>query len=116
MSAPHAGDTGELRAEQRRMALAALAAAAWLLAVAAIGMVEALGYLAPTLALFVLLALGRYPGERAFARRIANRAHRRRPRRTPAVPQTRSLPVALPRGGRLLATGLAGRAPPFLVG
>ncbi len=110
MSAPNAG-ARELRAEQRRMAIVALAAAVWLLAVAAIGMVEALGYLAPTLALLVLLVLGRYPGERTFARRIADRLRSGRSRPLSEV-RRRSLAVVLPRGGALLAAGLAGRAPP----
>lgn len=102
-----------LHAEQRRMAVMALVSCAWLLGAALIGTPEALGYLAPPLALIALLALGRYPGARVLERRLrvrratlTRRIHRRTPRR--------AAPALLPRGGDLLATGLAGRAPPGL--
>jgi hypothetical protein len=101
-----------LRAEQRRMALLALIASAWVLGAALLGGPEALGYLAPTLVLVGLLVLGRYPGERALARRAARpRALRPAPLLAPA--RARRI---LPRGGVLLASGLAGRAPPLPVG
>jgi hypothetical protein len=73
-------------------------------------LVHALAYLAPLLALLCALLLGRYPGEEALCRRIPRR--RRRPVR--AAPQSRRRARALlPRGGALLADGLAGRAPPL---
>lgn len=104
-----------LEADQRRMALMALAACAWLLAAALIGVSDAFGYLAPTLALFALLLLGRYPGEDAYQRRLGlpRRAARLRPALLRPRPLMRS---ALPRGGALLGAGLAGRAPPRLAG
>jgi hypothetical protein len=72
---------------------------------------ELLAYLAPLLALAVALLLGRYPGERALRRRLARRADR--PRRARTLPLPRPYPRRpLPRGGALLASGLAGRAPP----
>ncbi|HEY1273976.1 MAG TPA: hypothetical protein VGF25_03670 [Thermoleophilaceae bacterium] len=103
----------EYGAEQRRMAILALAAAVLLLAGATLGAVEAFTYLAPALTLFVLFALGRYPGERAYLRRLrrSNRPQRPRAARSPRRPH-----AALPRGGALLANGLAGRAPPLLAG
>lgn len=101
-----------LRAEQRRMALLALIASAWVLGAALLGGPEAIGYFAPTLALVGLLVLGRYPGEHALARR-AIRPRALRPR--PLAPPSRVRRI-LPRGGVLLASGLAGRAPPLLVG
>jgi hypothetical protein len=104
----------ELRREQRRMAVLALASCAWLLGAAAIGAPEALGYLAPTLAILSLLALGRYPGATAFERHL--RAPRAAPSRPRAHrPRRRAATSKLPRGGALLAAGLAGRAPPLVV-
>jgi hypothetical protein len=110
-SATHAA----LEAEQRRMALLALAACVWLLGAALIGVTDAFGYLAPTLALFALLLLGRYPGEDAYQRRLGRprRAVRLRPALLRLRPLTRS---RLPRGGALIGAGLAGRAPPRLAG
>jgi hypothetical protein len=67
--------------------------------------------LAPVLVLLCVLALGRYPGERAFRRLVARRraVRRRLPR---AAPRRRDAAALLPRGGALLASALAGRAPP----
>lgn len=102
----------ELHAEQRRLALLAVA---WMLAVAVIGATDALGYLAPTLTILALLVLGRYPGERAYARRIARRVAPRK-RRLPPAPRGRRVSIAPPRGGALIAARLGGRAPPLLAG
>lgn len=67
--------------------------------------------LAPGALLFVALLLGRYPGEDAIDR--ARRAPVAAPRPRPAV---RLLVVAsaplLPRGGRLIGSGIAARPPP----
>jgi hypothetical protein len=98
--------------EQRRTALLAVIACGWALGVALLGAPEALGYLAPTLVLTGLLMLGCYPGEFAFARR-ASRPQAPRPMPLAPVPRARR---ALPRGGVLLASGLAGRGPPLLAG
>lgn len=75
-------------------------------------LLTALGYLLPALALLALLALRRYPGERALLAAI----ERRRPVRRPRPCGARSLhprPRArLPRGGGLIASSLAVRPPP----
>lgn len=97
------------------MAVMALASCAWLLGAALIGTPEALGYLAPTLAILSLLALGRYPGAVAFERRLRARRSAPRRRRGRSAHRLRVV-LALPRGGALLAAGLAGRAPPPAVG
>jgi hypothetical protein len=110
-----AGGTAFIRAEQRRMAVVALAALVWALGVAAIGATEALAYLAPTVLVLALLALGRYPGERAYARHLRGRS-RARIVRVPRARRWRGALPALPRGGALVAAGLAGRAPPPRVG
>lgn len=76
------------------------------------GLFEVAAYLVPVLLLLAFVAGGRYPGERAYARRIAH-ARVERPRRAGVARRRRRLRVAeLPRGGALLAAGLAGRAPP----
>lgn len=75
-------------------------------------MTEALLYLVPALLLLATLALGRYPGERLRLALRGARALVARPR--PAAPPRRPLSlVPLPRGGGLLATSRAGRAPPI---
>ena len=102
-----------LEREQRRMAVVSLIAAVWVLGTAVLGVADALGYLAPALVLLALVALGRYPGEDAYTRRLAGRFATRRPRAIPLcwTPRVRTLVV---RGGVLLAAGLAGRAPPVV--
>lgn len=109
------GGEETLKSEQRRMAMLGLIVSAWLLGASLLGATEALGYLAPTLALLGLLALGRYPGEHVFEHCLAAARPTRRPRRA----RLKRFPCAyrmLPRGGVLLAAGLAGRAPPSLAG
>jgi hypothetical protein len=100
----------ELAAHQRRMVTLALAASVLLLAGSLLGVGEALAYLAPGAGLFMLLALGVYPGADAYERAL-KRQNVRTPRPRASRPRLR-VGVALPRGGALLATGLAGRAPP----
>ena len=68
--------------------------------------VHALLYMSPALALWLLLALGRYPGEAVLARR---RAARRGVLVAAALRAAISMIVRAPRP---LAWGLAGRAPP----
>lgn len=88
----------------------AVLASVWLAHVP--GMSAGLAYLGPAVFAFVLLWLGRYPGESALLalgrRRRPRRAKRTRAGRRPLVNRR------IPRGGELLATGLAGRAPPPL--
>ncbi len=65
--------------------------------------------LAPFLLALVTLALGRYPGEQRI-RELGARARHPRPH---SAPRARlPLTAMLPRGRRLLAASLAGRAPP----
>ncbi len=64
--------------------------------------------LAPTFLLGTILALGCYPAERL----LHCRAPSRRRRGTRRIGRTWPGRMLLPRGGELLATGLAGRAPP----
>jgi len=94
-----------------RPELLAVLAAAWLLALALVGVGEAFAYLAPALLLGLPLVAGRYPGERPLVRALSKR--RARPRRAPlcAHPAAR-VSVLAPRGGRLVAGALAGRGPP----
>jgi hypothetical protein len=74
------------------------------------GAVIGLLYLAPALLLGLLLLGGRYPGERVLARPLQRRrpTRRRLARRLLPRPPRRTGP----RGGVLIAAGLAGRGPP----
>lgn len=65
-------------------------------------------YLAPAMLVFALVWRGHYPGERLLIARLPAPS-RTRAHRMSAPPQ---FSVCLPRGGRLLAAALAGRAPP----
>jgi len=68
-------------------------------------------YLAPALLLLAALACDRYPGERLFT--ALTGAHRPRLSRAGSAPAPLALPPrSFPRGGALLALGLAGRGPP----
>lgn len=72
---------------------------------------EAVAYLAPVLIVVLLLRLGHYPGERALHALVPPRCRRR------AVARDRvrqRAPIRMPRGTALLASRLAGRAPPVL--
>jgi hypothetical protein len=76
--------------------------------------VEGALYLLPALLLAVVLLAGRRPGERLIVA-----LHRRRVRRgqrgstsTPGLVPAHPTEFALPRGGRLIAAALAGRASP----
>jgi hypothetical protein len=75
-----------------------------------LGLVHGLLYLAPALALWLLLARGRYPGESAIAR-LARRGARRRTG-APRPPWRRSAAPDRARRRRPLVDSLAGRAPP----
>ncbi len=69
-------------------------------------------FVGPFLILVALLLLGLYPGEKLLLRVAA--ARRPRHRRAPGkLRLPRSNRLAAPRGGALLATSLAGRAPPL---
>lgn len=67
-------------------------------------------YLAPALLIAAALLRGRYPGERTLTAALARSRRRLRPaRRRGRAHSRRTTP---PRGGRLVAARLAGRAPP----
>lgn len=74
------------------------------------GLTAGLAYLSPALFAFLLLWLGRYPGERTILALIT-------PARQPRTRRTRTLSrrgeTRMGRGGTLLAEALAGRAPPL---
>jgi hypothetical protein len=99
---------------ERRNGIALLTAtAAWALAMALSGSTDVLLYLAPALLVAVPLMLGRYPGERALERlRRTDTAPRPRPVRI-TRPGRRTAASLLPRGGSLIAVGLARRGPPL---
>ena len=93
------------------MAVVALAACTWVLGTALVGVTDAVAYLAPALLLSRSVASGRYPGERTYAAGSPAAAPRSPASHGP--PGATPMPAArLPRGGVLLAAGLAGRAPP----
>ncbi len=103
---------------QRRRTLAAsavLAGAAALLGLLALGEVAGFLYLAPALLLGAVLALGRFPGERALAAVVRRFAGARRLVRVLRGRRPRSAARA-PRGGLLLARRLGGRGPPRWIG
>ena len=92
----------------------AMAVAAALLAYLSLahvpGLTEGLTYLGPVVFVLLLLWLGHYPCEKALLALIRPD----RPRRAGTVSRGRRCVYArLPRGGRLLASALAGRAPPL---
>jgi len=68
-------------------------------------------YLLPALLLFAVLLFGRRPGEQLIVELHARRARRRRELRV-AASFRRGEAASVPRGGRLIARALAGRAPP----
>ena len=90
------------------LASAGVALLAWLAQVPDLAL--GLAYLGPAALLLLLLGLGRYPGER----HLLSRTRPARPRATSGLrePTLRAY-VLIPRGGALLASALAGRAPPL---
>ena len=86
-------------------------AGVWLLHVP--GVTVGLAYLGPAVFVFLLLRLGRYPGERLLIA-LWRPTCKRRSTPTFAVPRRALAPM--PRGGSLLASALAGRAPPLRLG
>lgn len=82
----------------------------WLAGLALPELHLALLYLAPALLLALMLLAGRYPGERVLQRFCGTR---RSPGRAVALRVRANVVVRVARrGGLLLASGLAGRAPP----
>ncbi len=74
------------------------------------GLMLGLAYLSPAVFVFALLCSGHYPGERLL---LAREGLRRPRRRALAAEIPRRGLAHVPRGGGLLASGLAGRAPPL---
>jgi hypothetical protein len=74
------------------------------------GLTLGIAYLAPVIFVFALPWLGRYPGERLL---VALSRRSEQPRGTPAFTIPRRPLGHMPRGGGLLASALAGRAPPW---
>jgi hypothetical protein len=91
-----------------------LVAAMWSFGAAALGSDKALLFFVPVLLLLLPLAFGRYPGEELLCKlrkRVASRGSRKRT--SAPAPTPRPSPVlSIPRGGALLAAGLATRPPP----
>jgi hypothetical protein len=98
--------------DRRSLAFAAVTVI-WLLGLELLGVEAALAYLAPALLILLPLLGGRYPGDEALVR-VATRRSRPARRRLPGAipPRRRPAGALLPRGGRLVATALAGRGPP----
>ena len=98
------------RRAHRNLALVcgvAVLACLWLMHVP--GAAAGLAYLSPGVLVFLLLWLGRYPGESMMSRFIRRSRRRRTDTVLARAPQIVS---PMPRGGGLLAAALAGRAPP----
>jgi len=90
--------------------LSALAVLACISLICIPGLGAGLACLAPGAFVFLLLWLGRYPGQEALIA-LMRTGRLRHARRALARAPRRGSPM--PRGGRLLATALAGRAPPL---
>jgi len=97
-------------ARQHRLALAGLLALAGAVAVLA-SLDPAVLSTLPALALALLIALRRYPGERALVALSSRRRRVRHAQSASAVPTGRAR-IARPRGGLLLGCSLAVRPPP----
>jgi hypothetical protein len=71
-------------------------------------------YLAPALVLWGLLTANRYPGERILERVRRSGSREVLEHAVPAARRPRPARRTMPRGGVLVASSLAGRAPPAL--
>jgi hypothetical protein len=100
--------------DQRLMVFLTGLASALVLAGALCGLTEPLAYAGPLLVMLLPLLAGRFVGEDRIAR-LAVRVRRRARRPRTLAERPAWLPVALsvPRGGRLIACGLAVRPPPL---
>jgi len=94
------------------MLLAAAATAAVLLLAALAGHVELIAYVAPLFALGIPLVAGRYLGEETLERLRSRREPTRRLKAVALLGGVRRAAASFPRGGRLIARGLAERGPP----
>ena len=102
-------------ARRVRIALLAVALAAFPAALLVPGMETGLLILSPAIFLLASLLSGHYVGERSL-HRLAAAVRSRRPRRARSTDRPLPRPRALmPRGGRLVATSLAVRPPPLLL-
>ena len=103
--------------DQRLMVLLTGFASVVVLVAGVAGFEESLAYAAPLLVLLLPLLAGRFLGEDRIARFVVRA--RRRSRRAAALPVPTAwlrAPRSVPRGGRLIARGLAVRPPPLLAG
>ncbi|HEX4344386.1 MAG TPA: hypothetical protein VHZ31_02375 [Solirubrobacteraceae bacterium] len=102
------------RSRAARIALLAVALAAFPVAVMVPGLEVGVLSLAPAIVLIASLLAGRYVGEERL-RRLAAAFRHRRSRRPPAAaaPRLHRRRAPMPRGGSLLATSLAVRPPPL---
>ena len=92
-------------------------ASALVLAAALWGLTEPLAYAGPLLAMLLPLLAGRFVGEDRIARLAARTRRRaRRPQVLVARPAWLRVAPSVPRGGRLIACGLAVRPPPLPAG
>lgn len=105
-----------MRAHRFSSAVPAGLVAIVLAALAVPGLATGALFLAPALLLLAALLRGHYVGESAICRlAAARRARHRRPLRTATryiAAARRSAVLAVPRGGRLVASSLAVRPPP----
>ncbi|HEX3511876.1 MAG TPA: hypothetical protein VHT27_12345 [Solirubrobacteraceae bacterium] len=104
---------------RRRLQLALAAGVAALALICVLrglgGGAAGLAYLGPAIFVLLPLSLGRYPGERTLIALALERQPRERLTPLPGAPSWLAI-SSMPRGARLMAWALAGRAPPLAVG
>lgn len=102
-----------MSARDRRVLLGLAAfTACWFAGMELAGIQDVLLHIAPLALVAVPILAGRYPGERFLTAALARK--RGHPSAgSPARPSSPRHFRVLPRGGRLIASSLAGRAPPF---
>jgi hypothetical protein len=84
----------------------------WIVVLAITGSTDALLFLAPALLIVIPLLGGRYLGAELLVRLASRRARSRRRAAPPVAARPGTPATWLPRGTRLIASGLAKRPPP----